>query len=123
MKKIAFIALLTVGAFAFDIAGTAKSIGGAMGITTESLGNQLYDVVKTKAPQTAEQAKTYCTQASTYKQFIGIAQDGMMAKAIDICAQKASENLEETNTNSNSTSTTESTTSSVIQSASKLLGN
>lgn len=138
MKKLALFALLSISAFAWDIASTAKAVGGAMGITAESLGGQLYEVVKTKAPSTTEQAKSYCTQASTYKQFVGVADDGMMAKAIDVCSQKASENLTTTTPSSATTAaatsaanaandavkkTTDSATSSVINSASKLLGN
>lgn len=121
MKKLALIALLTASAFAWDIGSAAKSVGSAMGITADSLGTQLYEVVKTKAPETTEQAKSYCTQASTYKQFVGIADDGITAKAIDICAQKASANT--TSDTTTSSSTTESTTSSAISAASKLLGN
>ena len=74
MKKIVFTSLLTLSSvFAFDIAGTAKTLGAATGITADSIGAQLADIVKAKAPATAAQAKTYCTQASTYKSFVGIA--------------------------------------------------
>ncbi|MGB3750868.1 MAG: hypothetical protein WA945_04825, partial [Arcobacteraceae bacterium] len=79
---------------ASDITSTVSSVGSSIGITAESIGIKLADIVKDKAPETAEQAKQYCTQASTDKACVGIADDGMRAKAIDICAQKSSEGLE-----------------------------
>ena len=118
MKKIVFITLLSIcSVFAFDLGSVTKTVGSATGITAESIGTKLADMVKAKAPATAEQAKSYCTQASTYKSFVGIAEDGMMAKAIDICAEKSSEGLEEKVT----TEVTKS--SSMMDTASKLLGN
>jgi len=95
MKKIILASAITISTMlASDIVSTANSIGNSFGITAESLGMKLVDIVKEKAPKTAEQAKRYCIQASTYKSFVGIADDGMMAKAIDICAEKSSEGLE-----------------------------
>ena len=67
MKKIVFTTLLSISCvFAFDIGSVAKTVGAATGITAESIGTQLADMVKAKAPGSAEQAKSYCTQASTY---------------------------------------------------------
>ena len=82
-------------------------------------------MVKAKAPGTAEQAKSYCTQASTYKSFVGIADDGMMAKAIEICAQKASEGLEGKVNEVKEKATSEAIKSapSMLGTATKLLGN
>ena len=95
MKKIILVSALTLSTmFAFDIAGSASKVGSSLGITAESIGTKLAAMVKEKAPKTAEQAKGYCTQASTYKSYAGIADDGMMAKAIDICAEKTSKGLE-----------------------------
>lgn len=118
MKKIVFTALLTISSvFAFDIASVTKTVGTATGITAESIGAQLADMVKAKAPATAEQAKSYCVQASTYKSFVGIADDGMMAKAIDVCAQKSSEGLE-----GKANEVKEKTTSEAVKSAPSMLG-
>ena len=118
MKKIVFTALLTISSvFAFDIASVTKTVGAATGITAESIGAQLADMVKAKAPATAEQAKSYCVQASTYKSFVGIADDGMMAKAIDVCAQKSSEGLE-----GKANEVKEKTTSEAVKSAPSMLG-
>ena len=88
-------------------------------------------MAKAKAPASAAQAKTYCTQASTYKSFVGIADDGMMAKAIDICADKASEGLEgkvselkdKATTEAVKAVTSDSSTPSLMGTAGKLLGN
>ena len=119
MKKIILASALIISTtFAFDIKSAASSVGGALGISAESIGKQLTDIVKAKSPATAEQAKTLCTQASTYKSFVGITDDGMMAKAIDICAEKSSEGLEGTVNEAK-----ESTTSNALKSATKLLGN
>ncbi len=119
MKKIIFSSLLVASSvFALDLGSVTKTVGEATGITAESLGAKLANVVKEKAPQTAAQAKSYCTQASTYKSFVGIAEDGMMAKAIDICAEKSSEGLEGAVNEAK-----ESTTSNALKSATKLLGN
>jgi len=129
MKKIILASALTITTiFAFDIASTAKTVGGAMGITAESIGTKLAAMVKEKAPATAAQAKTYCTQASTYKSFVGIADDGMMAKAIDICAEKSSEGLEGAVNDVKDAATSEATkaatsNSSLMGTATKLLGN
>jgi len=131
MKKIILILALTLSTmFAFDLASTATAVGGSLGITAESIGKQLTDIVKEKAPTTAAQAKTYCTQASTYKSFVGIADDGMMAKAIDICAEKSSEGLEgkvndakDAVTSEAAKAVTSDSSSSLMGTASKLLGN
>ena len=125
MKKIIFTSILTISSlFAYDIASVAKTVGSATGITAESIGAKLAAVVKEKAPQTAEQAKSYCTQASTYKSFIGIAEDGMMAKAIDICAEKSSEGLEGKVNEIKDAATSEAAKSpSMMDTANKLLGN
>lgn len=121
MKRIILLSVLTISTvFAFDIANTAKTVGSSMGITAESIGTKLADIVKEKAPATAAQAKIYCTQASTYKSFVGIADDGMMSKAIDICAEKSSENLENKTTKEE---TKETSNSSFMDTATKLLGN
>ena len=97
MKKIILASAITISTmFALDITSAATTVGSSLGITAESIGTKLADIVKEKAPETAAQAKVYCTQASTYKSFVGIADDGMMAKAIDICAEKSSEGLEDT---------------------------
>ena len=123
MKKIVFTALLTISSvFAFDIASVTKTVSAATGITAESIGAQLADMVKAKAPATAEQAKSYCIQASTYKSFVGIADDGMMAKAIDVCAQKSSEGLEG-KVKEKATSEAVKSAPSIIGTAGKLLGN
>ena len=120
MKKIILASALIISTtFAYDISSTASSIGGALGISAESIGKQLTDIVKAKSPKTAEQAKSLCTQASTYKSFIGIADDGMMAKAIDICAEKSSEDLEGKKTEVKEKAA--KSTSSLMDSASKLL--
>jgi len=132
MKKIILASTITVSIiFAFDLSSVTKTVGEATGITAESIGTKLADIVKEKSPETAEQAKTYCTQASTYKSFVGIADDGMMAKAIDICAEKSSEGLEgkinevkdKAISEAASATTSDSSTSSMIGAASKLLGN
>ena len=131
MKKIILASALTISTMlAFDIASTAKTVGSSLGITAESIGQKLADVVKDKAPETAEQAKSYCTQASTYKSFVGIADDGMMAKAIDICAEKSSEGLEgkvndakDAVTSEAAKAVTSDSSSSLMGTASKLLGN
>jgi len=133
MKKIILASAITISTmFAFDISSAASTVGSSLGITAESIGTKLADIVKEKAPETAAQAKTYCTQASTYKSFVGIADDGMMAKAIDICAEKSSEGLEGAVNDIKDTVTTEavkaatstdSSSSSLMDSASKLLGN
>jgi hypothetical protein len=132
MKKIILTSLLSIcSVFAFDIGSVTKTVGTATGITAESIGAQLADMAKEKAPTTAAQAKTYCTQASTYKSFVGIADDGMMAKAINICADKASEGLAgkvnevkaKATTEAVKAATSDSSSSSLIGTASKLLGN
>jgi hypothetical protein len=126
MKKIILASALIISTtFAFDIKSAASSVGGALGISAESIGKQLTDIVKAKSPATAEQAKSLCTQASTYKSFVGITDDGMMAKAIDICAEKSSEGLEGKVNEVKDTATSEATkaTPSLMDSASKLLGN
>ena len=132
MKKIVLTSLLSIcSVFAFDIGSVTKTVGAATGITAESIGTQLADMAKAKAPATAEQAKAYCTQASTYKSFVGIADDGMMAKAIDICADKASEGLEgkvselkdKATTEAVKAATSDSSTPSLMGTAGKLLGN
>lgn len=126
MKKIIFTTLLSISSiFAFDIGAVTKTVGAATGITAESIGGQLADMVKAKAPATAEQAKSYCVQASTYKSFVGIADDGMMAKAIDICAEKSSEGLEGKvkEVKEKATSEAVKSTPSMLDTASKLLGN
>lgn len=90
MKKIVFVTLLSIcSVFAFDMGSTLKAVGGTMGITADSLGNQLTDIVKQKSPSSAEQAKSLCTQASTYKSFVGVADKGMMNQAIQICTKKS----------------------------------
>lgn len=126
MKKIVLTTLLSIcSIFAFDLGSVTKTVGAATGITAESLGAQLADMVKAKAPATSEQAKSYCVQASTYKSFVGIADDGMMAKAINICAQKASEGLEGkvNEIKAKATSEAVNATPSMLGTASKLLGN
>ncbi len=126
MKKIILASALVISTtFAFDIASAASSVGGALGISAESIGKQLTDIVKAKSPATAEQAKSLCTQASTYKSFVGIADDGMMAKAIDICAEKSSEGLEGkvNEVKDNATSEAAKATPSMMDTATKLLGN
>lgn len=125
MKKIIFTSILTISSvFAYDIASIAKTVGATTGITAESIGTQLADIVKAKAPATAEQAKSLCIQASTYKSFVGIAEDGMMAKAIDICAEKSSEGLEGKVNEIKDAATSEAAKSpSIMDTASKLLGN
>ena len=125
MKKIILASALTLSTvFAFDIASTATTVGSSLGITAESIGTKLADIVKEKAPETAAQAKSYCIQASTYKSFVGIADDGMMAKAIDICAEKSSQGLEDTvNTVKEEVTSESSSSTSVLDTASKLLGN
>ena len=126
MKKIILASALVISTtFAFDISSAASSVGGALGISAESIGTKLADMVKEKAPETAAQAKTYCTQASTYKSFVGIADDGMMAKAIDICAEKSSEGLEGKVNEVKDKVTTEAvkSTPSMMDTATKLLGN
>ena len=131
MRKIVLTSLLSIcSVFAFDIGAVTKTVGAATGITAESIGAQLADMVKAKAPATAAQAKSYCTQASTYKSFVGIADDGMMAKAIDVCAAKSSEGLEGKVNEVKAKATTEavkaatdSSTPSLMGTASKLLGN
>ena len=126
MKKIIFTTLLSISSiFAFDLGSVTKTVGAATGITAESIGGQLADMVKAKAPATAEQAKSYCVQASTYKSFVGITDDGMMAKAIDICAEKASEGLEGkvNEVKEKATSEAVKSTPSMMDTASKLLGN
>jgi hypothetical protein len=125
MKKIILASALTLSTMlAFDVASSLGTVGKVMGITAESIGTQLTDIVKAKAPATAEQAKTYCTQASTYKSFVGIAEDGMMAKAIDICAQKSSEGLEGKVNEVKDKATSEAikASPSMLDTASKLLG-
>ena len=122
MKKIIFTTLLSISCvLAFDLGSVTKTVGAATGITAESIGAQLADMVKAKAPATSEQAKSYCVQASTYKSFVGIADDGMMAKAIDICADKASEGLEAKVEKASSEAV--KSTPSMMDTASKLLGN
>lgn len=126
MKKIILASALVISTtFAFDVKSAVSSVGGALGITAESIGKQLTDIVKAKSPATAEQAKSLCTQASTYKSFVGIADDGMMAKAIDICAEKSSEGLEGkvNEVKEKATSEAVKSTPSLMDSASKLLGN
>lgn len=126
MKKIILASALVISTtFAFDVKSAVSSVGGALGITAESIGKQLTDIVKAKSPATAEQAKSLCTQASTYKSFVGIADDGMMAKAIDICAEKSSEGLEGkvNEVKDKATSEAVKSTPSLMDSASKLLGN
>ena len=126
MKKIIFTTLLSISSiFAFDIGAVTKTVGAATGITAESIGGQLADMVKAKAPATAEQAKSYCVQASTYKSFVGIADDGMMAKAIDICAEKSSKGLEGkiNEVKEKATSEAVKSTPSMLDTATKLLGN
>ena len=132
MKKIVFTTLLSISSiFAFDIGSVTKTVGAATGITVESLGGQLADMVKAKAPATAEQAKSYCVQASTYKSFVGIADDGMMAKAIDVCAEKSSQGLEgkvnevkeKATSEAVKAATSNSSTPSLMGTAGKLLGN
>ena len=126
MKKIILASALTISTMlAFDIASTASTVGSSLGITAESIGTKLAGIVKEKAPETAAQAKSYCTQASTYKSFVGIADDGMMAKAIDICAEKSSEGLEGKVNEVKDKVTTEAvkSTPSMMDTATKLLGN
>ena len=126
MKKIILASALVISTtFAFDVSSAVGSVGGALGITAESIGKQLTDIVKAKSPATAEQAKSLCTQASTYKSFVGIADDGMMAKAIDICAQKSSEGLEGkvNEVKEKATSQAVKSTPSMMDTATKLLGN
>jgi len=95
MKKIILASAITISTMlASDITSTVSEVGNSLGITAESIGIKLADIVKDKAPETAAQAKEYCIQASNYKSFVGIADDGIMAKAIDICAEKSSEGLE-----------------------------
>lgn len=130
MKKIILASALTISTMlAFDIASTASTVGSSLGITAESIGTKLAGIVKEKAPATAAQAKTYCTQASTYKSFVGIADDGMMAKAIDICAEKSSEGLEgkvnevkDKVTSEAASAATSDSSSSLMGTASKLFG-
>lgn len=62
-------------------------------MTAESLGMKLADIVKEKSPETAKTAKKYCRQASQYQSMVGIADDGMVAKAIDICADQSMKSL------------------------------
>jgi hypothetical protein len=126
MKKIILASALVISTtFAFDVSSAVGSVGSALGITAESVGKQLTDIVKAKSPATAEQAKSLCTQASTYKSFVGIADDGMMAKAIDICAEKSSEGLEGkvNEVKEKATSQAVKTTPSIMDTAGKLLGN
>ena len=131
MKKIILASALTISSMlAFDIASTATTVGSSLGITAESIGTKMAEMVKEKAPETAAQAKIYCTQASTYKSFVGIADDDMMAKAIDICAEKSSEGLEDkvnevknTTTSEAAKSATSDSSSSLMGTATKLLGN
>lgn len=86
MKKfILGTLLLTVSIFAFDITSGLKTLG----ISAESVGQQLFDIVKEKEPTTVEQAKSYCVQASEYKSFAGISDGDLMDTAITICSQKA----------------------------------
>ena len=128
MKKIILASALTISTIlAFDV----STIGKSLGISAESIGAKLTDIVKEKSPSTAEQAKSYCTQASTYKSFVGIAEDGMMAKAIDICAQKSSEGLEGkvnevkdsiTSEAAKAVTSDSSSSSSLMGTATKLLG-
>lgn len=123
MKKIILASALVISTtFAVDLSSTVGSIGNALGITAESVGTQLTQIVKAKSPATAEQAKSLCTQASTYKSFVGIKDDGLMAKAINICAQKSSEGLEGQVKDAVKTEATKATPS-LMDSASKLLGN
>jgi hypothetical protein len=126
MKKIILASALVISTtFAFDGSSAAGSVGSALGITAESVGKQLTDIVKAKSPATAAQAKSLCTQASTYKSFVGIKDDGLMAKAINICAEKSSEGLEGKVDEVKEKVTTETvkSTPSLMDSASKLLGN
>ena len=126
MKKIILASALIISTtFAFDIKSAATTVGGALGITAESIGKQLTDIVKDKSPATAEQAKSLCTQVSTYKSFVGIADDGMMAKAINICAEKSSEGLEGKVNEVKEKATSEAikSTPSIMDTATKLLGN
>ena len=125
MKKIILASALTISTmFAFDVSSSLGTVGKAMGITAESIGAKLTDIVKAKSPSTAAQAKMYCTQASTYKSFVGIAEDGMMAKAIDICAQKSSEGLEGKveEVKAKATSQAVKASPSMLDTATKLLG-
>ena len=58
MKKIIFVSALTISTmFATSITGAIGAASGALGITAESVGGQLADIVKSKSPETAEQAK------------------------------------------------------------------
>ena len=121
MKKIIFVSALTISTmFAGSITGAIGAATGALGITAESVGGQLADIVKSKSPETAAQAKSYCTQASTYKSFVGIKDDGLMAKAIDICAEKSSTGLDAVK--DKATTEVAKEAPSMIDSASKLLG-
>jgi len=126
MKKVILSSALTISTMlAFDVTSSISSVGKALGITAESVGAQLTDIVKAKSPQTAEQAKSYCTQASTYKSFVGIKDGDLMSQAIDICAQKSSEGLEGKVNEVKEKATEEAvkTSPSILDTAGKLLGN
>jgi len=88
LKKL-FISTLFIASsvFAFDIASGLKTLG----ISAESVGQQLFDFAKEKKPTTVEAAKSYCIQASEYKSFAGITDGDLMDTAINICTQKSKE--------------------------------
>ena len=66
MKKLFISTLFTSSSIlAFDIASGLKTLG----ISAESVGQQLFDYVKEKKTTTVAAAKSYCTQASEYKSF------------------------------------------------------
>lgn len=95
MKKIILASIIAASTtFALDIKSIAGTAADTLGINAETIGKQLTDIVKAKAPETAAQAKSLCQQASTYKSFAGIKDGDMMSKAIDICAEKSSQGLE-----------------------------
>ena len=86
MKKL-FISTLFISSsiFAFDISSGLKTLG----ISAESVGQQLFDYVKEKKTTTVAAAKSYCTQASEYKSFAGISDGDLMNTAINICTEKS----------------------------------
>ena len=86
MKKL-FISTLFISSsiFAFDISSGLKTLG----ISAESVGQQLFDFAKEKKPTTVAAAKSYCVQASEYKSFAGISDGDLMNTAINICTQKS----------------------------------
>ena len=58
MKKIILASALTLSTvFAFDIASTAATVGNSLGITAESIGIKLADIVKEKSAETDTEPK------------------------------------------------------------------